>query len=114
MNLFLPSMRWERENLDSEIVSMATSRVFRIRRVGTTYFCEQLVGPDDWKIKAISKPEDQFNPKTGEPLNPPPRLEIHRWMADANARVFEIMRRDRQRSAVPNGSRAHGAGDGHA
>lgn len=83
---------------------MATSRVFRIRRVGTTYFCEQLVGPDDWKIKAIAKPTKD---------DPPPRLAIHEWMANANARVFEIMRQDRQRSAVPNGSRAHEAGDGH-
>lgn len=100
--------RWERVDLNAEIIAYATTRVFRIMRVGQVYFVEHQHADDQWRVVAKSTPDKEHD--SG-------RDGAFAWMAQANADLIAFVRteqiKDRQRSAVPNGSRAHEAGEGH-
>lgn len=85
-------LNWERLNLDPEVVSVGTSRVLRVRRIGTTYFAENMQErrtlrddgsealEEDWKVVAVAKPDIASPGRT-------PRAEIHEWLARANVEV---------------------------
>lgn len=86
---------------------MGTSRVLRVRRVGTTYFAENMQErrtlSDDgvetveevWKIVAMAKPDIVTPGRT-------PRAEIHEWVARANIEVWQhIAKIQRERSGNP-------------
>lgn len=95
---------WERENLNTEVIAYATTRMFRVKRVGEVYLVEHQWADDQWKVVAKSTPD---------PQHPSAREGAFAWLAQANVDLKAFIKKDRQRSAVPNGARAHGAGDGH-
>lgn len=102
-------MMWERNSLEPEVISYSTTRMFRIKRVGETYFVEHQQFEDDWKIVAKSTPD---------PKHQSGRLPAFAWLAKANQALIEHVRAERQknmhRAALPNGSTAREVGDGHA
>lgn len=99
---------WEHQNLDAEIIAVAVTQMFRIKRVGETYFIEHQQFPNDWRVVAKSVPDKDA---------PSGRRAAFKWMHDAQRELIQHVHmqqeQDRQRSEVPNGSRARGAGDGH-
>lgn len=100
---------WERASLEAEIIAYAVpTRHFRIQRVGEVYFIQHQHAPDQWRFVAKSVPDQKH--ESG-------RLGAFEAMAEVQADYIKFVRAERannrQRSEVPNGSRAHGAGDGH-
>lgn len=88
-------------DVEPEVVSVGTSRILRIRRIGEVYLVENLQG-ERWKVVAVSKPSLARDGKT-------PRQEAHEWLMQANAEILNM-----QRVGVPNGARARGPEGGHA
>lgn len=86
-------------DLTPEVISIGTCRALRIRRIGLTYMVENNhlsrdgVGAtsDNWKVVAVVKPDQ-------DPKKPSAHVQAHRWLADANEKVFALMDEDMRRS----------------
>lgn len=85
------------EDLEPRIISMGTTRVLRLKQVGSVFFVENMqerrrtddagkeTTSEEWKVVAISKGGDD------------PMMEAHKFLADANIKVRAMIDEDMRR-----------------
>lgn len=101
------------DEVESEIISVGTSRVLRLKRIGTTFLVENMQERRDvanhieeqWKVVCSIRPDGKDTQKheMSEAW-----IAAHQWLAQANINVLEMMQKDMARAAP------RGADHGHA